>query len=448
MLRRWWAWAVDRARTSLFLLPMLAVVAAVAAAAGLVALDASIDDASSLPLVFSSTVDSARAVLTTLAAATISFAGIAFSVSLLVIQRTSAQYSPRVVDTLFRDPFNGRVMAMVIGTFTFCVVVLRSVRSPAAESTEAVVPNVSVSVALLLGIGAILAIIAFIDHSARSMDVSQILERVTRNSLEQMEVALPELAGPDGPGAATADGVERGAVHHVVRVPASGWVQRVGIDALLDCTPPNGGMVLHTAPGRYAVPGAPLCSVWGSVADIGELDRRVFAAISLGSSRTLQQDPSYGVRQTVDVALRALSPGVNDPTTAQDAIFHIAALLVALLGRDHAPQVHRTEAGGVLLLPELPRHDELVDLAYDELRRAAAPHPTVCVYLLESMSEVRRSVELDGHPNGLDRLAHQAQLVVAGCAAADLIEEDVDAVRIAFGHRFRDRSAQVDGGTS
>ena len=117
---------VERLKSSLFFIPMIAVF--LAAVLGLVslAIDRNIDSVmSDLPIGFTSTVESARTLLGVIAGATISFAGIAFSVSLLIIQLASSQYSPRVVHTLFRDPFNKRVMALVVGTFTYCVVVLR-----------------------------------------------------------------------------------------------------------------------------------------------------------------------------------------------------------------------------------------------------------------------------------------------------------------------------------
>ncbi|HEY1118646.1 MAG TPA: DUF2254 family protein, partial [Acidimicrobiales bacterium] len=121
----------ERLRGSLFFVPMLYVVAGVLV--GLIGVEVDrnlVDTSADLPFGLTSTVDSARAVLETIGGATISFAGIAFSISLLVIQLASSQYSPRVVHTLFRDPFNRRVMALVVGTFTYCIVVLRSVRSP------------------------------------------------------------------------------------------------------------------------------------------------------------------------------------------------------------------------------------------------------------------------------------------------------------------------------
>ena len=158
---------------------MLAVIAATGLGVASLAVDRHVDTTlADLPLGFTSTVESARTLLGVIAGATISFAGIAFSVSLLIIQLASSQYSPRVVHTLFRDPYNKRVMALVVGTFTYCVVVLRSVRSALEQGGDPVVPNISVAIAVVLGIATILAIVAFINHSAHAMDVSEILERI------------------------------------------------------------------------------------------------------------------------------------------------------------------------------------------------------------------------------------------------------------------------------
>lgn len=189
---------VERLRASLFLTPMAAVILAIGAGLLPLTLDSRVRSASDLPLGVASTVESARALLSTIAAATITFAGIAFSVSLLVIQLASSQYSPRVVHILFRDPFNKRVMGLVVGTFTYCVIVLRSVRSSVEQGGQAVIPNLSVVVAVILGISAVLAVIAFINHSAHTMDVSEILERVAGEAVRQIrnEWCLTESCDP------------------------------------------------------------------------------------------------------------------------------------------------------------------------------------------------------------------------------------------------------------
>ena len=145
------------------------------------------DGAQKLPLGLTSTVESARAVLSTVAGATITVAGIAFSVSLLTIQLASSQYSPRVVSGLFRDPFNKRVIGLVVGTFAYCLVVLRSVRSALEQQGQSVVPNVSVAVGVLLGVASILAIVAFINHNAHTMDISEILDGVTVDAIEAVD---------------------------------------------------------------------------------------------------------------------------------------------------------------------------------------------------------------------------------------------------------------------
>ena len=191
----------ERFRASLFLVPLIAVVTAIAVAAVSLVVDQRIDSGSTqLPLGLTSTVDSARALLSTVAGATITFAAIAFSISVLIIQQASNQYSPRVVHTLFRDPFNKRVMGLVVGTFTYCLIVLRSVRTALEEGGAPIIPNVSVAIAVVLGVTTILAIVAFINHSAHSMDISEILARVRArgdHAHPTRVVAQPDRHGPE-----------------------------------------------------------------------------------------------------------------------------------------------------------------------------------------------------------------------------------------------------------
>ncbi|WCO67222.1 DUF2254 domain-containing protein [Iamia majanohamensis] len=424
---------LDRVRSSLFLVPMLFVVGGAVLGQVSLEVDSALTDRDvQLPFVLQSTVDNARAVLSTVATATITVAGIAFSISLLVIQLASSQYSPRVVHSLFRDPFTKRVMGLVVGTFTYCLVVLRSVRDALDDGGQAVVPNLSVALALLLGVASILATIAFINHSAHSMDVSELLHDVTEESLRAVERGWPTSSGP---GALEDPPPVEG---HEVRFTANGWIQYVDADALMAVAAPGGVVRLESEVGRYAVAGTPLATVW-PVPDPDDRDPlagRLRAAVHVGQSRTLQQDASYGVRQLVDVALRALSPGVNDPTTAQDAIFHLAAVLHEALERDCPPRAVEGDGGRRLLRPEAPDHGDLVDLALDELRVAARALPTVCVYLLEAIHLLCLSQQVVDRPAVREPLLRQARLVRDGAAAADLLPEDRERVRAAYASRF------------
>lgn len=432
--------AVERVRSSLFFVPMEFVVVGIVLAEAAVTVDQAIGgDGDALPLRLSSTVDGSREILGTVAGATITFAGIAFSIALLIVQMTSSQYSPRVVHGLFRDPFNKRVMGLVVGTFTYCLVVLRSVRSALEEGGDDIVPHLSVALAVVLGIAAVLAIVAFIDHAAHRMDVSEILQHVTRDTLERAEQHGGDRAtdpAPAPPGEGT-----------LIRARHDGWVQQVDHGALLATLPPSGTVELHTAPGRYAVAGTALATVWPRLDDdtTEDVAARIGDAVSTGDTRTMQQDLSYGLRQVVDVALRALSTGVNDPTTAQDAIFHAAAILRGLLGAP-AVRVVDGDGGRRVLVPEAVRPDELVGLAFDEVRLAAAAQPSVCIYLLEAIRLVLRAVEdLDDVDTATEALRSQADLIVRTAESGGLPVDDVRRVRDAHASRFGQVTAVTTG---
>lgn len=427
----------ERLRASLFFVPMLAVVAAVGLAWAFLALDRHLDDLPGrLPLGIVTTVDGARSLLSTIAGATISFAGIAFSVSLLIIQQASSQYSPRVVHTLFRDPFNKRIMGLVIGTFTFCVMVLRSVRDPLESSGDPVIPNLSVALAMVLGVATILAIVAFIDHSAHSMDVSEILENVRRRATTHIREEWREV-GPDEPStAAAAIPVELVGDRAVVRFTRTGWVQQIDLAAVADAVPEGTTVELQAQPGRYAIRGTILATVAPPPPDLEAATLALNDAISSGDTRTMQQDASYGLRQLADVALKALSPGINDPTTAQDAIFHSAAVLTELLHRDPPHPAVQHRAGRILVAAQQPTVEDLVRLAFEETRRAAATHPSVCVYLLEALELVAEPLLGTELAERAEPLLDQARLVVIGCRAAELIPADLDEVERAYEKRF------------
>ncbi|HUG86946.1 MAG TPA: DUF2254 family protein [Euzebya sp.] len=221
-----------------------------------------------------------------------------------------------------------------------------------------------------------------------------------------------------------------------MRFERSGWVRQIDLTSLMGCVPQGGMITLETNPGRYAIAGTVMCTIAPPPEDAEHTDQQVRATAGIESTRTMQQDVSYGLRQLVDVALKALSPGINDPTTAQDAIFHAAAVLLELLRRSPNEVEHIGEGDRRLVLCEQPTHGELVRLAFDETRRAASDHPTVCIYLLEALELLHESLGAAGLHDRLDALADEARLVVAGCGAADLVPQDVQLVRAAYAKRF------------
>ncbi|MEO5723213.1 MAG: DUF2254 family protein [Ilumatobacteraceae bacterium] len=293
-------------------------------------------------------------------------------------------------------------------------------------------PNISVAVAVVLGIATILAIVAFINHSAHAMDVSEILQRIRRDTTEQIRAEW-SLSKPDEISADVIPPMPAEPTT-VIRAGRSGWVQQIDTDALLACLPDGCTAHVETYAGRYAIEQGRLITISPAL-DITEVEGKLRAAFVIGETRTMQQDVTYGLRQLVDVTVKALSPGINDPTTAQDAIFHTAAVLSELLRHTPPPAV-LVDGSRRLVMTQRPSHTELIQIAYDEPRRAGATQPAVCLYLLatiESLIETLHSAQLGPRATELHR---QARLVAAGCGNADVLSEDVELVRTAYQQKF------------
>lgn len=421
-------------RGSLFFVPFLFLLLAALLAEGMIVLDTELRERGvELPALLSSTVDSARALLGTIAAATITVAGIAFSVSLLLIQLASSQFSPRVLREFFRDSFTKRILGLVVGTFVFCLLVLRAVRGSVGEAGQAVIPNLSVFVALVLGIVSILGIVAFINHSAHSMEAAEIIRRITGETREMIERLWPasedraeeEQEPPSHEYPAPSD--EGDAL--VVTARAGGWVQQVDPGKLLDAASDGGTIRLEIHPGDFVVEGRPICTIWPQPEDEHRAIKEAREAIRIGRGRTMQQDVDYGIRQLVDIALRALSPGINDPTTAQEVIVHLGAVLRVLLLRDPPQTFWRDGRDRRLYMPHEPGHADLVDLAFDQIRRAGAAQPSIAVAQLESLGMLRGSLVEADLTDRLPPIRREARLVLEEAERAGVRPEDLERVR-------------------
>jgi uncharacterized membrane protein len=210
----------ERARGSLFFVPAMFVLAALAAAAAMLRVDAYLSESVvRLPPFLESTTESARSLLSTIAAATITVAGVVFAITLVSIQLASSQFSPSVIPGFLRDSRQQRVMGLAVGTFAYSLVVLRAVRGP-TESGLQFIPHASSALSLVLAIVTILALIAFLDRSARTMQVGSIIHRLTSETTRRIRELYPDRAGRPQ---VSLDETERPSGDgHLVRATASG----------------------------------------------------------------------------------------------------------------------------------------------------------------------------------------------------------------------------------
>lgn len=300
--------------------------------------------------------DSARAMLQTVATSVLTFAGLTFSITVVALQLASSQFSPRVLSSLMRDRWTQGALATFVGTFVYSLLMLREVRG----GSDSFVPGLGVGISLLLGLTSIGALVGFIHHMAQSLRVVTIIDRIAAETRSALDAWYSDEPRPRGH---VVDGGRR-----VLRAEGDGvlaWYDRdalVAFGAEHDLT-----AELLVPSGAWVVEGRPVLALHGAA----EPDLDLVSVVGLGRERETLRDPSYGFRQLVDIAERALSPGVNDPTTALQCVDRMHALLARIVDRDL--EVGDTVVDGVvrLRLP-VPAWEDYLALACDEVRHWGA----------------------------------------------------------------------------
>lgn len=351
----------EKLRSSLWFLPAITSILAFGSAKGLVAVDRRFSPDASAWYLFAGQPDSGRVLLSTIASSMITFTGLVFSITILVLQLASSQFSPRILRTFLQDRKTQLAMSAFVSTFVFTMALLPEVRS-AGEEYDGFVPALSLFMAFALVMLSVAVFIRFIDHMAQSVRAVTIIKRVGTETRRAVLHMYPrELL--DRQEAALRAPEDRPAV--VLHEGRGGVLSAVDEKRLMElATERELVLALVPMPGDFVAEGAPLFRVWGGDAPEGLQD-----TVLVEDERTLHQDPGFGFRQLVDIAERALSPGINDPSTAVQVLDELHDLL-RLLVRRHFPSPERADEGGRLRLV-LPRPDwpAYVHLALDEIRQ-------------------------------------------------------------------------------
>jgi uncharacterized membrane protein len=350
------------------------------------------------PRLFGASAQSSRNMLGAIAGAMMTVAGVTFSITVLAVAQASSQYTPRILRNFMRDRPNQITLGTLTGVFVYCLVVMRTIRG--ADELR-FIPAVAVVLAIVLAIVAIGVLIYFIHHSAESLEASHILARVREDTISAIDRLFPQDVGePAEPpaGSVPGDGAWR-AVHG----QATGYIAHVDADGLLDWSVSVDAVVrLERAVGDHVVRGTPILSVAGPAAlDDGAADL-LNGFFEVAPIRTVDQDPVFGLRQMVDIAVKALSPGVNDTTTAIASIDALGAALFRMAGRGDEP-AYRVVDGRLRLIVRHATFAALTAVAVDEIRRTAAGNVNVLGRLLTMLmlvaggtrSPARHAVILD-----------------------------------------------------
>lgn len=333
------------------------------------------------PHLFGAGASGARGLLATIASSMITVAGVVFSITLVALAQASSQYTSRVLRNFMSDRGNQVVLGAFLGIFAYCLIVLRTIRG---GDEGMFVPSLAVFGGLLLGFVGIALLIYFIHHISTLIQASQILSSVSTDTIRAIDEIFPDPLD-DGDQDEEGDPQEPGADWRPVPANSTGYIQTLDTDGLLQLAKKRDTVLrVEHYTGEFVIEGMPLVSILG--VDPTEEDvEAVDAVYAVGRQRTIEQDAPFGIRQIVDVALKALSPGINDTTTAVMCVDHLTAILVCLTRR-RIDSCHRSDDGALRLLGCGPTYASLVGKAFDQIRQNAAGNVAVLEAMLNSFA--------------------------------------------------------------
>jgi uncharacterized membrane protein len=358
--------------------------------------------------------EGARALLSTAAGSMITVAGVVFSIAIVVMTLASVQFGPRLLRNFMRDTGNQLVLGTFIADFLYCLLVLRAVRD-AAEGVY--VPHISVTIGVTLTLASIGVLIYFIHHAAASIQIGNILFAAGRaldasiDHLYPSQIGHEPPPGSDDPASLVPPGFEDEA--RSIEARHTGYVDAVDGESLLQEAVRNDLLLrLEIRPGSFLEPGVVVCRAWPRQRVDAGVARRIERAVMVDRQRTERQDVEFAVQQLVQVAVRTLSPAINDPWTAFMCLDRLGASLSRLAGRP-LPSIHRFDAAGRLrIIADASSFEKMASQAFTEIRRYGAASLTVTVRLLETITVV---AEHATRPADLASLRRHAERIEHAC---------------------------------
>jgi uncharacterized membrane protein len=355
-------------------------------------------------------VAASQLILATIAGSMMTTVAVVFSVLIMALSLASLQFSPRILSGFMSDRPTQNTLGVFMGTFVYALLVLRTVQG----GPSPFVPSASVSLGMALAVIALAWLVYFINHIAHAIHANHIIDNVARETIEVIDDEFPLAVGradshPEdtGPSSPTPD--EAVAVEAV----ASGYVQLCNRERLLELARTHELVIYQEhGVGEFVVEGNPLVSIVSKAALTAEIREVCVACFDLGETRTMQQDFQFGIRQIVDMALKAISPAINDPSTANTCLDHLARILSHLARRRILPlEMRDQETGRLLLVRRAATFCGSIDLAFNQLRQYGRGDMAVCLRMVRALTEIALATD---HVPHQERALHHARLIEEG----------------------------------
>ncbi len=329
----------------------------------------------------------AQAILSSIATSIMTVVSIVFAILLMTFTLASTQFSPRILISFVRDRSTQWTLGVFLGTFSYCIGALPAVRS----IPQPFVPVATVAGAMLLALGCVAWLVFFINHISHSISVNHIVDRIARETELIIDEVMPRRRGAFE----IAEPVPEVSLEGEVAIlsETSGYIRFVDIDSLLALAKAYHVRIrLLRRVGHFVPEGVPLMKVTHGDRISPERKAELLAAFDIGPARTMQQDVEFGIIQIVDIALRAISPAVNDPSTAISCIDQLSRILIRWINRIPPPSFFYDPPHVLRLVVPWIDFNGLLDTAFEQIRHYAASDVAVSLRLLRAFNDIAGSI--------------------------------------------------------
>jgi uncharacterized membrane protein len=367
----------------------------------------------------------ARQVLATIAGSMITVASLVFSMTLVTLTLASSQLGPRLITRFMRDTVNQVVLGTFVATFVYALVVLETV---AETEPDPFVPHLAVTVALILTLISLLWLIFFIHHVAISIQADSVIADVSDELSRAIAHRFPQIEarGTGQPETSFLDRLAK--APGVVQSRESGYVQAIDGRALLRTAAARDLLIrVERRPGDFVIEGAPLLAIWPPERLSDELAAAVREPIVVGRTRTPTQDIDFAVSALVEIALRALSPGINDPQTALACIDRLAEALAEIMRLPEPPSLVQDDDGVLRLMVTPASFEAVAHAAFNPIREAGRADARVLRRLADVLTSLARFVRTEAQQAVLESQARTLEEVCRSAGLDDLRRQEVDA---------------------
>lgn len=392
----------DYLGSSYWFVPTIMALGAVLLAGGMVTLDAMLGSSwmGDYSWIYASHPDGARQVLSSVGGSMITVAGTVFSVTIAAVVYASGQYGPRLLTNFMRDRGNQVTLGTFIATFLYCLLVLRTIRSAEESGGYGFVPNLALLVGVVLALSSIAVLIYFIHHVPSKIHINSVIEDVGDRLLHGIDDRFPRFLGstPEDqavtasslpatfrPNADTATGEER----FVVKAKGTGYIQFLDDEAVLRVAREHDLVLrLQYQPGDFVHVGRALIEAWPRSRCDEACADDLRNAVSIGSRRSALQDLRFLIDELVEIAARALSPGVNDPFTAVTCLDWLSAALSDLAGRSLPSHLRVDDDGALRVIAHPVTFASLMDRSFGALAQYCSTDMVAGLRYLNALGEV------------------------------------------------------------